>query len=234
MFFRRFGAQHVTAITMLIVVPFVVGCPESLDPSSKLDRNQDSKDFQMDQTARDRSAALDLNIKLEGKPSRTHITLQAVVTNLSNAPVAFDKEFSIFLFWELWSVNEKRPLKPKSVGSQFERTRETLSKKRFVLLEPGKALSRKVVLTDPFRAFQVEAVGTPREGKKPLVTFRGFEEQIEYHVPPECQDLGIQLKYRSNRIADMAFYELFRFRKEEVKFWNGQCESNEVIVHLIK
>jgi hypothetical protein len=172
---------------------------------------------------------MDLTIAERGNQQRDCICLEATVRNVSKGPIRWDREFSIFLQWQLLVNNDNRLLRPETLA-KVRQTRASLAKSRFVTLQPGEALKKEFILTKQVRVFRAEAWGGSQETRHPT-HFDGYESFERYRIGPGVKILQIRLVYDRFGRDWMAFKSLFGFDSKEVGLLEpGTYRSNELTI----
>src|SRR5438128_8808992 len=83
---------------------------------------------EVQQTESDAKDPIELTIEEEGVQSRDHICLKATVRNKSTQTIGWDREFSVFLKWELVPDDSEDVLESKTIVAKIEQMKENLSK----------------------------------------------------------------------------------------------------------
>ncbi len=209
------------------------------EPAKRQSRDPKTKEAKMELAPPEEKAIekLWLTIEEQGAQRRDRLCFKAKVRNISNKPFGWDKEFSVLVHWILVADDEKYRLKPVTVVSEIEQSKESLAKTRFVQIKPGATLSKTFVLTQPFRRYAVYASGSTPDGRHPS-HFEGYEELVRYSMGPKVKKLRIRLEaYSTWSDSSPAFRALFGFDRSEVNLWAlppSKYTSNEVVLRLNK
>jgi hypothetical protein len=187
--------------------------------------------------------------------TRDKLAINVTITNLSARPVGWDSEFSVFLSWTLGSEGDSTGSAREQTSSHIKQTESSLSKTRFILIEPGDSIAKTVILNVPFRTFACD-----EDGKGYEVWTRYFLSEYERdQARRSAEDLywrfhgkgSPQWEHNSNfgkglhkiqvrlgyygspdlRNPD-AFKNLFGFEPKEVSLWDDDCDSNVLQIDL--
>jgi hypothetical protein len=175
---------------------------------------------------------IELTIIGEGLQNRERICVKATVQNNSSETIGWDREFSVFLQWQLLPENDygKTLLQPKTTVPRINQTKDQLSKTRFIRIAPGQSVSKTIELTKPFKSFQVDAWGGSSETRHPG-HFEGFEAMERFSIPSELKKVGLRLEYNQSRYGRPAFKSMFGFEPDDVGLLKiDRYDSNELIL----
>jgi hypothetical protein len=171
-----------------------------------------------------------INLTARGPEKRDSINLFVEIVNVSQTPIGFDSEFSVFLIWRL--VDEKNQgIDPVEIVPKIKKTDEQIRRKRFATLEPGEKLTKQFSLTKPFRMFRIEPFGIEGTDKN-IVRSVGYEMEAKFSIPLDTKQLKIELEYDSMLDGEPAFLSLFGYKAAEVELWHGNSKSNQITVNF--
>ncbi len=180
--------------------------------------------------------ALKMELTVLKQPGKdlSGMQLQLKVTNTSTNNLVLDKElaagFSLRFRTDLSDENvksEERDVCWKEV-SRFSKPSSAAASKRFVVLRPGKSLSRKYDLSKP-----VHSVIEGHSSDKNMV-HRGFyyEATVRYAVPAGAKKVLIDAWYDRGvwMMATPQFQEWHGRSAQDLGVWDGRANSNTVSV----
>ena len=128
---------------------------------------------------------------VDNQTSDRTIQVEVTVVNGSAKPFAWDREFGVFMDWHV--VTDKGvELKPEEFADVSRGLRDA-RKSRFVTVEPGKSLSKRVDLTGGFLDFFC-GVGYSSPDPNPIPF--AYQKRVKFVVPQRARFLTIQAKYR--------------------------------------
>src|SRR6202022_4110736 len=125
-----------------------------------------------------------------------NLCLRAEITNVSARAHGWDSMFAVFAYWQLSADDSPFLFDSTSVGQEIQQNKESLSRARFVRIEPGEKLSKVCFLTRPFRTFTWRPIdmavpgARPEEVRHPWL-FQGYEQLEMYVVPKNVKKLKI-------------------------------------------
>jgi hypothetical protein len=132
----------------------------------------------------------------------------------------------VFLTWHLGEDAGVPSLKVRTVRA-IRQTPQSLAKARFRAIAPGTRLTKICVLTQPFRAFHLEADFLPGD-KRDASNFVGYETMDQFHIPAHVKRLKLGLSYTSSFGGTRGFMTLFGFDPRDVNIWYGVHRSNVI------
>jgi hypothetical protein len=207
-------------ILLAILLTWGSGCSQRADPEcSEKPKEREVKALYQ--------APFDLEITPERPPRRDALVVKAKVTNVSNSPIGWDSLFSVFLSWELLMDDNETPLTPVIV-ERVQQTPESLAKTRFVLIEPGKSVSKVFELTKPFRRFRQgpAALRSFEPGADPGV---GYEELVQYTARKWTKKLSVRWVYSRDSWSAGSARHLFGYDANDVKLSGRAVDSNTLV-----
>ncbi len=174
---------------------------------------------------------LSLELVPSGRQRPDRVVLKATVTNNTDSPLAWDREFCIFLSWRLSA--DGQDLRPEYLESLPPPAPAELHT-RFVVLDPGHALSREIELTRGFRLF-ASGHSTRRVGVNGAFVHQAFanEEIARYRIPEALGRVTVSLDYCITFDGSRGFYSWFGDNCETLPFWDGGIvHSNELNIRF--
>jgi hypothetical protein len=171
-----------------------------------------------------------LTVTPEGVQRRNRVCVKLEVKNVSGKVIGWDREFAVFIACRLHADDDEHYLGVTHVGARMERTPESLSKKGFVSIEPGKSFTKVRDLTEPFRSFRYEGSGPAGAALRDAAFFEGYEQMVRFVVPRRVRKLDIQCHYLGTPSFFAAFRDLFGFEPSEVNLCEGPWESDKVTI----
>jgi hypothetical protein len=159
-------------------------------------------------------------LKLEIEPLKestaSKLVVRVQVTNTRQVLMGWDREFSVFLLWEL--IHEEsdwlEPIKVQNILPPLDRS-------RFVQILPGKSLSKDLELTALSRHYNFVYPHFPH----------AWESLARYELPRPPATIKIQLLYKAD---DITFQNRFGYKPQEVGLELGWCASNKKIVRTFR
>jgi hypothetical protein len=216
--------QVVALCALCLIMAVAIGCRERFNEASSKKDDEDQK-----ATDADNRSPVSLRISPQGAQRRDHVVLLVEVRNVSSRPLAWDREWSIFLQWRVLYDDANTLTSPDTVDSRMTQTKESLDRKRFLVIKPGGACEKECTLTEPFRRFRIDPISI--EGQKHPTMFRGYEEMVKYVIPKSVRRMRVQMEYDTFRQVG-AFRDLFGFRWDEVGLPGWDAKSNEVVIRF--
>jgi hypothetical protein len=180
-------------------------------------------------------SALKLTLNLIKRPTNdlSQSTLRLTVKNTSPKPIVLDSE-CLCGFRLQFEIDRRDPDSDEDAPVSLQELRQLpkpppgVGRTRFVPLEPGRSISRSWDLSGPV-PYVVEGHRTDLQR-----VHRGFfyEAEGRYQIPQNVRQITIRARYRGDVwfTAIHAFNEWFGVNYDELKLWNGQAESNAVVI----
>jgi hypothetical protein len=128
--------------------------------------------------------------QVDNQSSGRAVEVEVTVVNGSAKPLAWDREFGVFMDWHV-TTDKGADLKPEHVAD-VQRDPDAW-KSRFVTVEPGKSLSKRVDLTGGFLDFFC-GVGYSPTNPNPIPF--AYQQYEKYVLPEGTGSLTIQVEYR--------------------------------------
>ena len=149
--------------------------------------------------------------------------------NVSNAPVGWDRECSVFVKWSITGGNG-RPVSPTSTGS----ANRMKSDVRFVKLKPGEKYEHVLDLSAGIRVFHHARKLSRIESGRSMWTPVGSEAKYAYRKRGEKKHLKVSMVYdASDPDARDAFAVYFGFRPKRVRIGHVRASSNVLTLGLV-
>lgn len=175
-------------------------------------------------------APVQIALASTGTPSHEHISAKAMVTNISNGPVAWDREFAVFLEWNLWSNGDD------PIYHEFNKNSEKLPyigpKERFIVLKPGESYSKVVELTKAVRVYYTIMGLRPIAGGGLGHTNDAIEGFVHFEVPTVTGTVSVGLDYDPFHARSAGFRNSFGVEYESVGLPRARVKSNLVRIPI--
>lgn len=157
------------------------------------------------------------------------IAVDVTVDNRGKESFTWDREFSVFMRWHV-KTSDGKSLESEVIGDGG-RDEPGKWESRFVTIEPGKSLSKRVSLTGGFREF-LFGTGYTKEGT--LIPF-GYQKLARFVVPERIQSVTVQAEYTGTATGghpEMGFLQEFGVPAGKIGLLTEVVASNIVDIPL--
>jgi hypothetical protein len=195
----------------------------------------------------DDNQLVELRLTPVGEQRRDKICINVAFRNLTNKPVGWDQEFSVFMGWHVTPIDNEADLAaniatgmvmhsmdPTTVEEEVRQTKESLSEKRFAMVPPQESLNKTVCLTEPFRCFNVKSWEGTVDSRHPS-RHKGYESLQRYRFDNRTKWVTVVLGYKRSRYSNHGFSALFGFHPDKVSLSHGnigQISSNPLVLQV--
>jgi hypothetical protein len=181
-----------------------------------------------DRREAERGRLFSLRIDPVGIQRHNTIRFRLTVTNTTDSPLVWDRDFSIFLNWKA-TVNEDERVAPPISVSEIEEKDENSIRARLTPLAPRTSESTVVDFTGGFRALRYRPAGIVREGlPRPVAVFEAFEEMTKFRFDQSVKKITVWVEYSANVVAEAAFNRAFHLDPRDLGIPLVYSESNRV------
>ena len=178
------------------------------------------------------SPRLLFELTVSGEQRRDRIAVTATITNSSRETVAVDREFSLGVVWLVKDETTGTAIVPKYLGTA-PKPESGEAQKRFVILQPGKSVSKEIELTGQVKT-TLEGHGTFAENGGASYHKGIFYERLtQFKIPDTCKQLAIAFASgESDFLASGAMIDWFGEETRALSLWHGRGRSNVLKLSL--